>query len=325
VIADSERLRGVRLKGQAVPGSEGRATLVAADPASPAIRILGVSDVQVRDFRIEAGASSAILIAGTAAGVTIENVLCHQREEGDLNSPSLLVEAVCPPDNPLPIVLRNSVIDNPVQGQCVLVNGASPRAPSVRLEGNRFLGLGGAKVFFFSPPGKPVGKVVICDNLFLGKIEKGPSGELRRRTTNGVSLDLRVVDPEQDVRVYNNTFLNVKNWLGFVASAIPGPRLTVCNNLILGSDGIETTAEKIPLAAKHWLFVSNWWEPLERTAAGMRAVQEQLATVRDRIDLMERNDWNHPDLLRPVPGSPLETAGYGKDGLPSYVRVSGNS
>lgn len=318
VLADPQRLRGVSLEARIVPGSGARPTLTASDHATPLIQLRDVSDVVIRGFRMEAGACSAILIAGTVSGVTIDNVQCRQRREGELNPPALLIDATRPAGQDSPIVLCNSVVDNPPRGQCVLVNGASPRAPPIRLEDNRFLGRG-VQVLFFAPEGKPVGRVVIAGNLFVGEIEQGPSGEPGRPALNAINLDLCVADPEQEVLIHNNTFLNVKHWIGFVGTAIPGPRMTVCNNLILGSDGIETSAEKVPIAARHWQFASNWWEPFASTPTEMKAGQVSLATVHERIDLLEREDGKDPDFLRPPPGSPLETSGYGKDGLPGHV------
>jgi len=121
----------------------------------------------------------------------------------------------------------------------------------------------------------------------------------------------------------------------------------VCNNLILGSDGVEIGSEDQGAKAATWRWVSNWRESIaetevepssaagESTTAGILRVrffhgtkaQSRLVTtpdtVKEPIELLRRDDPSRDDFLVPPPGSPLFTSGFGHEGLPSYIGARG--
>ncbi len=344
------RLRDVRLEGQ-IEGPDGERPVLRVDnDAAPVIRIRDVSGVVVRGFRIESTvpgtttAPSAIAIEGRAAGITIDDVDCYQPRVADVR-PVVLIAALPDTDRDEPIVLRNSTIDAPAGGQAVRVLGAAQGGQDVRLEGNRLLGRG-VLVLVGADEGTSVGDVTIERNLLLGHIEQIEGG-VERSTMNGVNLNLLSPAPDRLIRITNNTFLDVRFWLGLVHSEPHQLDALVCNNLALGSDGVEISSAEQGEDAMRWRWESNWREPISETVvepypdAGTpttpriervffaTATGEQsrlvaaLAEQKERIELLHRDDPSHENFLVPPPGSPLLESGYGQEGLPSYIGARG--
>jgi tRNA A-37 threonylcarbamoyl transferase component Bud32 len=308
-----EQFRGIRLEAE----GEG-ATLAAPNDTTPVIQIRDVPDVVIRGFHIEGSHVGAIRIEGNVGGVTIENVRCRQ-PDGEGNEPGMVILANGETDQDGTIVIRDSVIDNPPMGQCLAIVGAGRAAQSVRVEGNRFFGRG-VQVRLSEPGGTSLGKIVIERNIFVGSKDGIEAGEPEHRTLNGINLDLQNPESGRRIHINNNTFLNVKNWIGLVRSDTKQGGVTVCNNLILGSDAVEGTQGRIDEAATNWRFESNWWEPTP-LAAEQAELWGPFATLKQPIDLIQRDDPNRPDFLLPPEGSELFTSGS-KEGLP-YIGARG--
>jgi hypothetical protein len=308
-IAGSQ-LCDVRLKAET--GRDGKApTLKAPKGATPAIQIRDVSGVLISGFHIEGSDAEAIRIKGNVGGLTIENVHCRQPDD-DGNDPGVVILATRQTAQDQPIVIRDSVIDNPPLGQCLTIVGTGGAAQSVRLEGNRFFGQGVQIWLSESQNNNSLGEVVIERNLFVGSTEQ--------RTLNGINLDLQNPQSKRRIRITNNTFLNVKNWIGLVQSDTTRGGVTVCNNLILGSDAVEGSPERRDGAAANWRFESNWWEPTP-LAAEQADLWGPFATLKQPIDVIQRDAPSLPDFLLPPEGSELFTSGA-KDVSP-YIGARG--
>ena len=346
-ISNAEQFRDLKLEGET--GTDGaRAVLRANVGGPPAIRIRGVSGVVVRGFQIETvlpealsediRVPSAIAIEGRAAGITIEDIEYHQPDRPHVD-PAVHITATPHTGQDNPILLRNCTISSPTGGQCVLIGGSEQQVQHVELQGNRFLGQG---VLVLVQPGKetPVGDVTIEGNLFLGEVEEG-----ERQTINGVNLDLVSQVSGRSVRITNNTFQDVRFWLGLVGTDPALVDALVCNNLILGSDGVEIGRfDQADSAAANWRgWESNWREHVAESDSTVtpeadagtetpiyrvtffRGMLEQgrsvarLATEKEQIDLLQRDKPSAANFLALPPESPLRDSGYGKEGLPSYI------
>ncbi len=258
--------RGLHLEGPQPSPSGDRCTLRSADSASPVLQIRDTSEVVVQDFRIEASAASAIVITGACAGVLIQRVQTRHPDDPGVSPPAIRVEASRPEGSDAPIVVCDCVLDHAPRGQCLFVVGTVARSADFQLRRTRLLGRG-VQILVSAPEGRPLGRVAIEENLFLGSLERSVGEGVARPSLNGINLDLRVSGPQQDVRIHNNTFLNVRYWVGLAHSTISAPGVSVCNNLILGSDGVEGSPDRIDAAARWWRFAANFWEPYEPTSA----------------------------------------------------------
>jgi hypothetical protein len=289
----------------------------------PVIQIDGVSDVIIRGFRIEGSSEGAIAVLGQCGGVVIDEVECimPEAEGGETLRPAVAVRALRPPGRSGPVVLRNSRIETPALGRCVQVVGSSPAAPDVRLEGNLFGGQG-VLVLIGAKPGNWLGDVVVEGNLFVG----GPRGEWTGSgdwyTVNGLNLNLESLSPDQNIVVNNNTFVNVRTWLGLVFSLTDVPAVTVANNLILRSEGVRATPERLRAAALNWRFEGNCWEPAPHAEEPLDW-QTDFAQIRQSIEVLHRDDPDHPDFARPPPNSCLFDSGWDEEGLPTHVGAKG--
>ena len=304
-IGDSQRLRGVQVIGAGSP----RPTLAAPKPNARVIDIHNVSGVRIRGFKIDGpAASTAIEIRGSLADVAIEDVQCHCDAGPDdpVVPPTIVVGASGTSAGTGPIAIRGCVIDHRALGQCVLVIGSARAAPAVRLENNRFHSKG-VLVLLGGSHQAPLHAVTVAGNLFLdGK--------------NGVNLNLINPPENQNIRIVNNTFLRTENWLGLVQSNTEASGVTVANNLILGAHGIEKAF--LEQSLQNWTFKTNWWEI--NPAKTDRAAYGGLAEMKDQIDLLQREDPEHQDFLRPPSGSSLFSAGAGGD-LPAHIGARGPS
>jgi hypothetical protein len=135
-------------------------------------------------------------------------------------------------------------------------------------------------------------------------------------------LNLESLPAGQRVVIHNNTLVNVRTWLGLVQSSTDRPGVTVANNLILRSEGVKGTPDRLRAAAESWRFQSNWWEPAPVTEEPLD-LQTALVTIHEGIDILHREDRDHPDFLRPPPDSPLFSAGWSDGGLRPYVGALG--
>jgi hypothetical protein len=355
-ISGDERLRGLQLVGDVGLDGE-RPVLRVERGGAPAISISDVSDVVVSGFQIEmylsddARVPSAIAIEGRAAGITIEDVE-HDQPELSSVDPAVLISAVPRTGQDEPIVLRNCTIDSPTGGQCVRIDGSPQGGQDVRLEGNRFLGRGVLVLAMDSNQGASVGDLTITENVFLGRVEvvKGRI-EITQSTMNGVNLSLNSQAPGRLVRVTNNTFWNVPFWLGLAWSEPAPSEALVCNNLILGSYGVEIGSfDQADSAAENWRWESNWREHVADgdvqvtlvTDAGtahsvyqvpfIRGTKEEGRTVvrlateqgQEQIGLIQRDNPDAAGFLVPRLGSPLCDSGYREEeGLPGYIGALG--
>jgi hypothetical protein len=142
VITESELHRGIHLEADARTGVD-RATIAAQDAALPTIQIEGVSDVVLRGFRIEGTRHGAIVLIGQTSDVVIDDVEFILPEKVETaNRPAVSIQAQRPSEGSKPIVVRNSRIETPALGQCVLPAGSHPTVADVRLERNCFAGRG---------------------------------------------------------------------------------------------------------------------------------------------------------------------------------------
>jgi serine/threonine protein kinase len=310
-ITNAARQRGIVLESNWESDPAQRPTLTVPDETTPVIRIQDVSDVVIRGLRIEPYRGPAISVSGTVAGLVIEDMECYQIRS-ERNEPGVLIHAVRGTPQDQAIIIRQSRFHNPYINQCIRVIGLPPMGQRIRIEENTFSGrdvlvlLGAEKA--------PLGDTVVVGNVFLGR-EDGVK-------TTGINVNLMKDGVDSNICIHNNTFLNTTNWIGLAFTRDYQPGVRICNNLILGSVAFAGPPEEVEKAAGIWQFEANWWEkgPETDDGAGHHGL---IATLKDTIELQNRDDDKHEGYLRPPPDSPLLTSGYGKEGLPDYVGAMG--
>jgi hypothetical protein len=308
-FTEPQRLRGVQLIGARPAEKAQRPTLASPDPAAPVIDLHDVSGVHVRGFEVEGPlAHNAIVIHGSVAGAVLEDLHCRCAAQTQSKHPLIVINAAAPPGEATPIRLRRCVVHRPALGQCVKVGGGVGPAQAVCLEENRFSSQG-VLVLLWGSNEAPLQDVTIAGNLFLNGL-------------NGVNLNLLKPAEHQKIRIANNTFFRTRHWIGLVASNTEVPGVTLANNLLLGARDIEGDARLVEKALDHWTFRANWWEPDPALPANDPGYLDRAAERKQAIDLLERQDPEHPDFLRPPPASPLFTSGAGGE-LPTYVGARG--
>jgi hypothetical protein len=212
------------------------------------------------------------------------------------------------------IKILNARFENRSMNQGLRAFGSRPCGQRLWIEGNRFSGRD-VQVLLMAAEA-PLGDVVVTNNVFLGSADSPK--------TVGINLNLLTPGGSPNIRITNNTFLNVTHWMGLALSKADHPGVTVANNLILGSQSIEGWSDPalIERMAQNWRFASNWWEVAADTEpdAGLSG---RIAELKPQIELSERNDIDHADFLRPPPNSPLFASGCTDGGLPGYIGARG--
>jgi eukaryotic-like serine/threonine-protein kinase len=284
---ESLHIVGAAHRGLTLEAPE-HATLEVPDGRPSAVRVENVLDVTLRGFQIKmAEGQHGVVVVGPVSGLVIEDVRFNQ-DPRDQNAGLYLLTTASGP-----IQVRNCTFRC---GQLGLVLGSTPGAlvTHVLVENNRFLAAT-THLFFYHA----VQDVTVRGNVFVTNI--------------GVGVNLDAGSGSQKIRVSNNTFLNSSSWMTFEGADLP-PESTVCNNLVLGAEGVNLVQHPVDEIANNWTFHNNWWEPALATEL---AVAERLAEVHPGVDVLSRQ-LDDPNFLRPAPNSPLGTAGAGGD-EPAYV------
>ncbi len=140
---------------------------------------------------------------------------------------------------------------------------------------------------------------------------------------NAINLSLTDCARAYPIDIINNTFLNVRFWLGLMDSFRAGESSAssgggaIVNNLILGGERAEGGDDQFQHLLAHWELKSNWWERSSITRHNADR-DGQLATLVDRVSLVQRADADAPGYLTPTADSPLASAGAGGQ-WPLYV------
>ena len=145
---------------------------------------------------------------------------------------------------------------------------------------------------------------------------------------NAINIDIKHWRPQTRIEITNNTFVGCRYWLGLVNSFRKGtpPQgqtdSRVCNNLILGGERLQgNRGDQWPYLVDSWQFAANWWER-DGTTQADAGWNDKIAVLKDRQDILQRDDAQHADYLRPAIGSELLTSGVGGD-LPNYIGARG--
>lgn len=162
-------------------------------------------------------------------------------------------------------------------------------AQDVRIERNIIRGR--LVQVLLSAKNAPFGRTVVLGNRFLGS-ENG-------RAVSGINMSLdQEFAQEPNIRIYNNTFWNTGQWIGLAFTEDYRGKVMVCNNLILGCDSIAGTPERLQNALTNWQFQKNFWEKNPITSDD-EELYGRIATLEQEINLVERDNVDHKDFLRP--------------------------
>jgi eukaryotic-like serine/threonine-protein kinase len=311
VIEAADRLTGLVLAG--APQAANRPVLVgsATNPDSAVITVRNVSGVTIRGLEIQPGGCHGIVIEGDCQNVLVEQVLCAQPPSG--GRPAIEVWARATGDHVGPITIRDSTIDSPGAGHCLRM-GHPDGLHVVRLEDNRFQGRG---VLVLADG--MLKNVTICGNQFLRADTDAPEGVTLPGMTVGLNLNIEFPSQVERIVICNNTFYGMEHWLGIVHSVTSEQaNVHFANNLILACGNVQGEPEHLPGIADHWNFQSNWWET-DQSTSHWNDLWTSLAKIQPKIEILNRIDREHPDFLRPPPGSPLWTSAAGDGEFPGYV------
>jgi len=293
VSDDAEYQESVVLDNPAAWGgvtieAQGSATIAPPPGEGVGVQIAGTPQVTVRGLRFHLGRNQhALRIVGDAAGVTLEKLTIVQPTDSAFAAIHAAGDAHGTPEQPIRIRqcrLRSG-------GMGVVIGGEA--VAHVSVEDNYFESAAAMNVLV----GKTAQGIAITGNVFLEQ---------------GVAFTLSERQSSRSIRVGNNTFWRVPHWLDLSGTELVDD-VVICNNLVLGSEGINA---RVPLEelAKQWSFRNNWWEPGPGTdVQGARLVAELHA----KVDLVSREP-GAAGFLRPPAGSPLTSAGAGGE-FPAHI------
>lgn len=279
-----------------------------SETPGPMIELADVSNVTMRRLDIEASDSlqskAVCQVSGASKGITLDGVsFRHESPQGN----SSFLDIKGDGDNDIEVQgLACRFMASGGSG-CVAVKGS---ATSLELRNcvlsNRLTVL---------RIDSEVRHIKLMNNVFL-------AGQ------NAINIDIKHWQPQTRIEILNNTFVGCRYWLGLVNSFRKGtpPQgktdSRVCNNLILGGERTQgNRGDQWPYLVESWQFAANWWERDETTQADA-GWDGKIAIMKDRQNIPQRDDAQHPDYLRPATDSELLTSGVGGD-LPNYIGARG--
>jgi serine/threonine protein kinase len=296
-----------------------RATLAISAGTFVGVKIVNVSGLIFRGFRVNGAASVAglIVVAGKVHGVTLDDL--------DLNVPSgetgtaVSLERVQFEPGGTPLTVRNCRFHGGTRG--LRVSGTPESSTGIAIRENTFRNTERS----ISIQGE-VSRIQIVANRIIGASDCGIHLVSFSEKTDGLLIA-------------NNTFTECVAAVRLADTTPKGQDVRLCNNLILGSLQSDIifvkwsgqaddmgTAGIGARVAKAWRLDHNWREvktPTEGTDYRKSWVppDPKKGDVReDEIKGVNRVSKS-PDYLRPDRKSPLATSGTGKEdpSLPSYV------
>ncbi len=314
VLDDATYEGGLELGGARQAGitlvSDHHATLAVPDSVPGerhTLTLRDARDVTVRGFTIRGFARDglasghAILVAGAAGGVMLEDLRCEQ-----------------------------AASDGPYATVQVFVSTASPGAAPLRIAGCEVINRGTSQCIWVH---QPAHDIVITGNSFSSnhtnlalwhscrRLEI--TGNIFQDALDGIGLATRQWPAGADLRICNNTFLSTVSWIAFDPEAVAGREGTLVNNLVLGSKLIGMTPELQDFAIESWTIRGNVWErgPETSDEAGRQGAIARLIPP-GSVDV--NRDPRATDYLVPPIGSELLSSGCGGK-FPSYVGAKDRS
>jgi tRNA A-37 threonylcarbamoyl transferase component Bud32 len=293
LINDPRHWAGLTIEpiGYGTPGARQPVLTSAEGHWNAVVELRDTPNVTIRGVTIESHeAQHGVFIGNHAEGVTVEAV--HFRKPSETGMAHVFISEQARGSARAPIRVRNSTFELGTMG--VVVEDVSGQViTSVRIQGNRFMGIGPHLML-----SQNLRDVEVTGNIFIGG--------------RSVTLDLK---PTQRTRflLANNSFFNVMRWIEGGTSDPDRARAEIVNNAIFGLDALDPDGNLGRLNGP-WRFEKNLWE-----AAPGRG--SPLAEPGSRLEVRSR-DPSDPDFLRPAPGSRLLGAGAGGD-LPDHVGALG--
>jgi len=259
--------------------------------------------VQGFDFEVAPEDGRAIQVLGDARNVKIED--CGFSHTADRHRLSLILVGTSPRDDSSIVEIQGCRFSAAGGTAMCIALGPVGAASRVSCTSN-----------LFRSPGTHIyctedcRQVLIKENIFVGG-------------TNAINMSIKKWYPDSRVVITNNTFVKNRFWLGLMDSfrntAIPNQqtRSMVCNNLILGGERVLGGEDQWKIARTAWTFKSNWWER-DQTTRPENTLDKSLAEFHEQLDILERENIDSSNYLRPAPESALLTAGVGDD-LPRHI------
>jgi hypothetical protein len=242
-IIGSQRFAGLKII------AEKQARLAPRDPQKPTPRLIEISlvnDVLLKGWKIDAPKDGHAIYVVESGNVVLEDLDINQ--PADVGAIGAIQLHAMRSQTDGPVEIKNCKIVTAAEAHCVWIHGTSRPPHEIRLTGNRFerRSNGGTNVVVYLADGDAtLSKLTLRDNLFIG----GHSA---------INMFLHGTLPPHSLAVINNTFFEAKNWLTFDTVQPTEPIARITNNLIVGSEPIESP--NVDEVVRHWEFRSNWWE-----------------------------------------------------------------
>jgi len=271
-VADRDHLRGLTIE------SPNHATLEAPADSTVVLAVDDTPGVTVRGLNVRANADQhAVMVGGLAEGLRLDGLRLSQPAESQKAVVFFLPGAHGTAKSP--IVLRGIDLDGGSLGVGIFGRSEGPAA-HVRLEDCRVTGTGVLMLL-----GTAVRDLTVTRTVFVGG-------------HHGLNFNLNLPGQSGEIRVCRNTFFRVKNWLGLIETSFDQADVSVCDNLILESEGVDASGLDLAAVAGSW-FRGNVW------ATGPGADESrarQVAEVRAAFPVLS-TDPAHADFLVPAPGA----------------------
>jgi serine/threonine protein kinase len=289
-IADAKRFTGLTIE------STREATL--ATGQGTVLRIVDTPRVTLRGLRFEAATDQhALWIMGNAEAVTIEDVVFRQPAASQF---AAVVLSHARGTAERPIRLSRLRVACGFVG-IALLGSTGQAVTGVRVEDCRFEAPTGHGVQLTLE--KAVRDVRISRCVFTGG-------------AGGIYLSLQQPSHSRNLRIQNNTFFEVANWIGFTDSSLEQEDCLIRDNLILQCQGIQLSNQDTATLTARWMR-NNWWEPGGGSDEAQVRVVNGARPMTAPLPMLSRERAN-ADFLRPAADSELATGGSGGES-PAFV------
>lgn len=293
MISGDKRFSGLKII------AEKRATLAVPNPSNPTPRLIEISqvdDVLLKGWKIDAPKDGHAVYTVEAGSIVLEDLIIEQPADVGLIG-AIQIHAMRSPKNG-PVEVKNCHIVTAGEAHCVWIHATNLPPSEIRLTGNRFERRSnvGTNIAVWLNDDATLEGLSICNNLII----KGHCA---------LSLFLHGKVLPKRIEIKNNTFFQSPTWLAFDTVQAKEPIARIVNNLIIGSDHIDSP--NIDEAPRHWEFRSNWWElgPTTEHDPGRSGMVAE-SKMADSLKFLSR-DPAHPEFMRPAPSATWLESGTG--------------